>query len=180
MVALAASVSFTNPQEAGILRPTDQTVLETEEVRIIARDGALWLDGESLERRQTQGTRQALAIRIPPGRHELVWKRGGAVQTTRFAVATSRGAAVSAGWKVYREHPPQAECVNCHAGEKDFKKSTIVETCFTCHEPKSFAEAHSHNSEVLAECVLCHDPHGSAERFLLRMTRETACKQCHG
>ncbi len=53
------------PETAGILRPTDQAVLETEEVQVIARPGELWLDGKSLKERQTQAMRQALSVRDP-------------------------------------------------------------------------------------------------------------------
>ncbi len=174
--------SAQTPETAGILRPTDQAVLETEEVQVIARPGELWLDGKSLKERQTQAMRQALSLRIPAGRHELIWKNGGTRQRIQFIVKTSANTVVPPEWKAYRAHPPQAECQNCHAGEKagDFKRTTVSETCFTCHEQKSFAGTHAHNDEVLAECVLCHNPHGSTEKFHLKMTRETACKQCHG
>ena len=185
LVVLTEAVNLTNaqePEKAGILRPTDQSVLETEEVQIIARAGEVWLDGKSLKERQTQGARQALSIRIPAGRHELIWKNGDALQKIQFAVTSSGNIAIPPDWKVYRAHPPQAECQNCHSGEnpRDFKKATVAETCFTCHEQKAFAAGHAHNDEVLAECVLCHNPHGSTEKFHLKMTRETACKQCHG
>lgn len=185
MVVLIEAVSLTNaqdPDQAGILRPTDQSVLETEEVQIIARAGECWLDGKSIRKFQTQNPRQALSIRLSAGRHELVWKNGDAHQRIQFVVTGSESAVVPAGWKVYRAHPPQSECQTCHAGDQpaDFKKSTVAETCFTCHEQKAFAASHSHNDEVLAECVLCHNPHGSTERFHMKMTREIACKQCHG
>jgi predicted CXXCH cytochrome family protein len=168
--------------QAGILRPTDQSVLETEEVLVIARSGALWLDGKSVSNRTTESPRQALSIRIPAGKHELVWKHGAALQRIQFVVSTSRSRTIPPGWKVYRAHPPQAECQTCHAGDQpaDFKKITVAETCFACHEQEAFAVNHSHNDEVLAECVLCHNPHGSTEKFHLKMPRETACKQCHG
>ena len=182
---LTAVVNVTNaeePKKLGILRPIDQSVLDSEEVQIIARAGEIELDGKSLKERQTQGARQLLTLRIPAGRHELVWKNADAIQKVQFMVTTSGKTAVPLGWKVYKAHPPQAECQHCHAGEQpgEFSKSTVAETCFTCHEPKTFAVGHAHNEEVLAECVLCHNPHGSTEKFHLKMSRETACKQCHG
>ena len=185
LVVLTEAVNLTTAQErekAGILRPIDQSVLDSEEVQIITRAGEIWLDGKSLKERQTQGTRQLFTLRIPAGRHELVWKSGDAFQKVQFMVTMSGKSVVPPGWKVYRAHPPQAECQNCHAGEEagNFKKITVAETCFTCHEQKTFAAGHAHNDEVLAECVLCHNPHGSTEKFHLKMTRETACKQCHG
>ena len=185
LVVLTEAVNLTNAQEpdkAGILRPTDQSVLETEQVQIIARAGELWLDGKSLKSRQAQDPRQALSVQIPAGRHELVWKSGDALQKIQFAVTTSGKTSVPPGWKVYRAHPPQAECQTCHTGEQpgNFKRITVAETCFSCHEQKAFAAGHAHNDEVLAECVLCHNPHGSTEKFHLKITRETACKQCHG
>jgi predicted CXXCH cytochrome family protein len=174
--------SAQTPETAGILRPTDQAVLETEEVQVIARPGELWLDGKSLKERQTQAMRQALSLRIPAGRHELIWKHGNAHQRIQFIVKTSANTVVPPEWKAYRAHPPQEECQNCHAGQQPgiFKKITVAETCFSCHEENTFAAGHAHNTEVLAECVLCHNPHGSTEKFHLKMTRETACKQCHG
>jgi len=184
-VFLASTVRLTSaqePEKAGILRPVDQSVLQTEEVQIIARPGEVWLDGKSLKGRETPATRQALSVRVPAGRHELIWKNGDALQKIQFAVTTSEKTAGPPNWKVYRAHPPQAECLNCHAEKQpgDFKKITVAETCLTCHEQKTFAAGHAHNDEVLAECVLCHNPHGSTEKFHLKMTRETACKQCHG
>ena len=185
VVFLISAVSLTRaqlPEQTGILRPTDQSILEGEQVQIIARSGELWLDGESLRERQAPATRQAFSIKVPSGRHVLMWKEGEAVQTIRFIVTTSGNVAVPPGWRVYRAHPPQAECDNCHAGENpgDLKKLTVVETCATCHESTTFAAVHAHQEEVLAECVLCHDPHGSTAKFHLKMSRETACKQCHG
>jgi predicted CXXCH cytochrome family protein len=185
LIFLVALANLTSAQEAempGILRPVDQAVLETEEISIIVRGGELWLDGKSLKAQPTPVTRQALTIRAPAGRHELIWKSGSAFQKIQFFVATPGHTAVPPGWKVYRAHPPQAECQNCHAGTQPgvFKKKTLAETCFTCHEQRVFAAGHAHNDEVLAECVLCHNPHGSTAKFHLKMTRETACKQCHG
>jgi predicted CXXCH cytochrome family protein len=179
--AITLTISQTS-KTAGILRPTDQAVLETEDVQVIARPGELWLDGKSLEERQTQTMRQALSLRIPDGRHDLIWKNGDTRQSIQFIVRTSANTVVPPEWKAYRAHPPQAECQNCHAGKQPgaFKKVTVAETCFTCHEQNAFASGHAHNTEVLAECVLCHNPHGSTEKFHLKMTRETACKQCHG
>lgn len=184
VIVLVWAVGVTNaqePEQAGILRPTDQSVLEAEDVQIISRAGELWLDGKSLNERQKTTVRQAISIHIPAGKHELSWKRGNSLQKVQFAVRTARSPSIPPGWKVYRAHPPQAECQACHAGETaNFKKATVAETCFTCHEQKGFAAGHAHNEEVLAECVLCHNPHGSAEKFHLKMNRETACKQCHG
>lgn len=185
LVFLASAVNFTTAQEPetlGILRPTDQSVIETEEVQIIARKGEVRLDGKSLGSEHTQGKREILSIRVSPGKHELTWTNGEVAQKTRFVVAPSGSSAVPAGWKTYKPHPPQAECQHCHAGETpgNFKEATVAETCFTCHEQKTFAVGHAHNAEVLAECVLCHNPHGSTGNFHLKMARDIACKQCHG
>jgi len=182
-VVFTEAITLTKaPEKAGILRPTDQAVLETEEVQVIARAGELWLDGKFLKERPTQAMRQALSLRIPSGRHELIWKNGDTDQKIQFVVRTSTNTVVPLDWKAYRAHPPRAECQSCHASKEPgaFKKITVAETCFTCHEQSTFAAGHAHNDEVLAECVLCHNPHGSTEKFHLKMTRETACKQCHG
>src|SRR5262249_33473107 len=186
-LALLCSVWVTDltnakePQDTGILRPTHQSILETEEVQVIAREGEVWLDGKALAGRQTAPTRRALSVQIPAGIHQLTWKGAQAIQEIKFAVTTPQNRMAPSAWKVYRAHPPQAECGTCHAAQiGDFKKPTVAETCFTCHERNAFAEGHTHNDEILAECVLCHDPHGSTEKFHLKMTREIACKQCHG
>lgn len=185
IVFLASALSLLRaeePEKPGILRPTDQSVLETEAIQVIARAGEVLLDGKSIKDPKMQTTRQPLSVRVLLGRHELIWRNGNALQRIQFVIATPGHATIPPGWKVYRAHPPQAECQNCHAGEKagNFERTTVAETCFTCHERKSFAGTHAHNDEVLAECVLCHNPHGSTEKFHLKMTRETACKQCHG
>ena len=184
-VVFTKVISLTNaqaPETAGILRPTDQAVLETEEVQVISRPGELWLDGKSIREPQTQPMRQPLSLRIPHGRHELIWKNGDTHQRIQFIVKTSGNTMVPPEWKTYKAHPPQAECQSCHASKQPgvFKKTTVAETCFTCHEQRTFAAGHAHNDEILAECVLCHNSHGSTEKFHLKMTRETACKQCHG
>ena len=155
---LTEAVNRTNtqePEKTGILRPTDQSVLETGEVQVIARAGEVWLAGKSLKERQTQGTRQALSIRIRAGRHELIWRNGDALQKMQFVVTSSGNTPIPPDRKVYRAHPPQAECQNCHAGEDlgDFKKATVAETCFTYHEQKAYAAGHAQNDEALAECV---------------------------
>ena len=163
LVVLTEAFSLTNaeePEKPGILRPTDRSVLETETIQIIARAGEVLLDGKSIKGPKIQATRQAVSVRVPPGKHELIWKNGDVLQKTQFVVTTSGNTTIPPGWKVYRAHPPQAECQNCHAGETpgDFKRATVAETCFTCHDQKAFAAGHAHNDEVLAECVLCHNP----------------------
>ncbi|MCI0627368.1 MAG: hypothetical protein L0387_37945 [Acidobacteria bacterium] len=176
-------VTAQEAEKPGILRPTDQSVLATGSVQVIARAGGeVSLDGKLIRAQQPAAGRQALSVQVLPGRHELIWKNAGTQQKIQLFVSTPGGLAAPAGWKVYTPHPPQAECQTCHAEEKQegFKMSTVAETCFTCHQQKTFAAGHAHNDEVFAECVLCHNPHGSAEKFHLKMSRETACKQCHG
>ena len=184
-VVVSEAINLTQsrqPEKLGILRPTDQSVLEANEVQVIARAGEVKLDGKAIREPQTRFLRRALSINVAVGKHELSWNSGDSLQRIQFAVTTPRSKNAPPGWKTYRAHPPQAECQDCHAGEQpgEFKKATVAETCFTCHEQKTFAAGHTHNDEVLAECILCHNPHGSTEKFHLKMTRETACKQCHG
>ena len=175
--------SAQTPETAGILRPTDQAVLETEEVQVIARPGELWLDGKSLKERQTQAMRQALSLRIPAGRHELIWKNGDTssensihcqnlcehcgsarVESLQGASSSGRMSELSRG-----------------KGSREFsRRSPLQRHASRVTSKSTFAAGHAHNDEVLAECVLCHNPHGSTEKFHLKMTRETACKQCHG
>ena len=104
-------------------------------------------------------------------------------QRIQFIVKTSANTVVPPEWKAYTAHPPQEECQNCHAGKQpgDFQED------YRCQRPASAVTSKTllqpvmpTTTEVLAECVLCHNPHGSTEKFHLKMTRETACKQCHG
>src|SRR5687767_9804498 len=128
LASAASLMSAQEPENPGILCPTDQSVLETETIQVIARAGEVLLDGKSIRGPKIQATRQALSVRVPPGRHELIWKNGDALQKIQFFVARPGHTTIQPGWKVYRAHPPQAECQNCHAGEKpgDFKSATVA------------------------------------------------------
>lgn len=184
----AGSVAAVQASETpGIMRPTDHSVLETGEVQIIARSGAeVLLDGQPVSiTKSSLLPGGVLSLRLPAGRHELLWRSLTTQQRVQFFVAAPDNASgAPAGWKVYRAHPPLAECQTCHAvtGKKTeaFTKPQLSETCFTCHDQKAFVGAHAHNDEVLADCLLCHNPHGSSEKFHLKMPRDLACKQCHG
>jgi predicted CXXCH cytochrome family protein len=70
-------------------------------------------------------------------------------------------------------------CHTVNEGEWSLKTSALSEACFVCHDQKVSLKL-TRNDETLADCGLCHNPHGSTEKFHLKMSREIACKQCHG
>jgi predicted CXXCH cytochrome family protein len=142
---------------------------------VIARGAApLKLDGKAIAvQAAAEGVVTAM-ITPSGGRHELRWGD----HEVRFFV----GPGAPAEFRPFRLHPPaETPCSACHAirdGVWEFRGAES--SCLGCHEAKKFPVGHTHNSEVLSECGLCHDPHGSAEKFHLKLSRETACKQCHG
>jgi predicted CXXCH cytochrome family protein len=169
------------------LRPFDQSVLEVGPVSVIIRasnKGKLSLDGKPVDFKQSAAGVCTATVNSSGGLHELSWIDAAGEQKIKFFVPTEANAAsMPAGWKVFKLHPPSAECGTCHVekqGEWSFKTQSYSETCFDCHDAKAFVQGHAHNDEVLSDCVLCHHPHGSTEPFHLKMSRETACKQCHG
>ncbi|MBI3698631.1 MAG: hypothetical protein HY238_27805 [Acidobacteria bacterium] len=183
-LGLAAGLCLAQaPEGPRILRPADQSALPAGPLSVIARGdekSQLLLDGKPLEAKRPFATVLTATLAPASGPHTLTLATAGAEQKVQFFA----GPKPPAGFQPYRPHPPAAAtCDTCHAvkdGEWGFKGTVLSENCFGCHNQKTFATKHSHNEETLAECQLCHDPHGSTEKFHLKMTREIACKQCHG
>ncbi len=171
-----AALALAQPGDApAILRPMDHSIVEAGPLTVIARTtGELRLDGQLLNTAEpAPGIRTATAT-LTPGRHQV---QSGDHKADIFA-----GPGAPAGFRPYRLHPPGgAACDTCHVlrqGAWEFKGAST--SCLGCHDQKKFPAGHTHNSEVLAECGLCHDAHGSTEKLHLKVSREVACKLCHG
>jgi DmsE family decaheme c-type cytochrome len=74
-------------------------------------------------------------------------------------------------------------CSDCHnphgsAGPKLLVKSSVNETCYTCHAEKRGPFLWEH-APVADDCTNCHTPHGSVNASLLKMRPPLLCQQCH-
>jgi DmsE family decaheme c-type cytochrome len=74
-------------------------------------------------------------------------------------------------------------CTSCHnphgsAGEASLVKTTINETCATCHAEKRGPFLWEH-APVREDCSTCHTPHGSNNVSLLKMPTARLCQSCH-
>ena len=172
-------------QQAGgprILRPENNSTVDAGSLSIIAKavgEGELKLDSKPLTASKPANGILTATIEVSPGTHELVLVSGGAEYKVRFHA----GASAPEGWQKYRSHPPAAECSTCHsaaAGEWALKEEVAGPSCMTCHDAVSFPKAHTHKPEEIEECQMCHNPHGSTAKRHLIMSKEVACKQCHG
>lgn len=158
-----------------ILRPTDQSVVKPGPLSIVAKGGALKLDGKALA--ATQPGPGALTATVTPaaGLHEL--------EVDGVKAGFFVGAGAPAGWQEFRPHPPGgAACTTCHAvlqGAWEIKGGVTGDNCMQCHDAQGFLKVHSHKPDVLIDCQLCHSPHGSTVQKHLKMTKDAACKQCH-
>jgi DmsE family decaheme c-type cytochrome len=73
-----------------------------------------------------------------------------------------------------------SDCHDPHNGNNDFllKKSTVNETCYTCHAEKRGPFLFEH-APVTEDCSLCHNSHGSNHADLLTQRAPLLCQQCH-
>jgi len=74
-------------------------------------------------------------------------------------------------------------CSDCHnphgsAGPKLVAKSSINETCYTCHAEKRGPFLWEH-PPATDDCMNCHTPHGSTNAALLKMRSPWLCQRCH-
>jgi DmsE family decaheme c-type cytochrome len=74
-------------------------------------------------------------------------------------------------------------CSDCHnphgsTGPNLLVKSTVNETCFTCHAEKRGPYLWEHEP-VVESCTICHTPHGSANTPLLKARTPWICQDCH-
>jgi DmsE family decaheme c-type cytochrome len=72
------------------------------------------------------------------------------------------------------------DCHNAHDGANDslLARSTVNETCYTCHAEKRGPFLWEH-APVSEDCTLCHNPHGSNHAGLLKQRSPLLCQQCH-
>lgn len=85
-------------------------------------------------------------------------------------------------------HHPIAEgkmtCSDCHnvhgsAGPKLMQRSSVVDTCYTCHMEKRGPFVRSHQP-VNEDCSICHNAHGTTAESLLKSRPPFLCHTCHG
>jgi DmsE family decaheme c-type cytochrome len=78
---------------------------------------------------------------------------------------------------------PKMACSDCHnphgsAGPKLLVKTSVNETCYTCHAEKRGPFLWEH-APVAEDCTTCHTPHGSTNPSLLKTRPPLLCQQCH-
>ena len=74
-------------------------------------------------------------------------------------------------------------CSDCHnphgtTGRALLVKSTVNETCYTCHAEKRGPFLWEHEP-AREDCTICHRPHGSVHQAMLKMRGPWLCQQCH-
>ena len=77
----------------------------------------------------------------------------------------------------------QMACSSCHAphgspGEHNLIKTSVNETCYTCHADKRGPFLWEH-PPVREDCALCHNPHGANNPAMLLVRPPYLCQQCH-
>lgn len=72
------------------------------------------------------------------------------------------------------------DCHNAHGSTNAalLVKSTVNQTCFTCHADKRGPLLWEH-APVAEDCSLCHASHGSVRPALLTKSPPQLCQQCH-
>jgi predicted CXXCH cytochrome family protein len=159
-----------------ILAPPPEASFQSGPVQVIARvdgDSELKLDGRPVRVESPHPGVVKASLTPGPGIHELTL--GG--QKVRFAVGPAEG------FKDFRGHAPASTCDSCHAvrnGRWRFVRASLANVCSRCHAKEAFPAKHTHQMDLLPDCQMCHDPHGSTSAAHLKLTRENACKQCHG
>jgi len=75
-------------------------------------------------------------------------------------------------------------CSSCHAPHGSLSerfslvKSSVTETCYTCHAGKRGPFLFPH-PPVVEDCGNCHNPHGSNNGSMLNARGPYLCQQCH-
>jgi DmsE family decaheme c-type cytochrome len=74
-------------------------------------------------------------------------------------------------------------CSDCHnphgsAGPTMLVKTSVNETCYTCHPEKRGPFLWDH-APVVDSCTNCHTPHGSSNAPLLKTRPPYLCQECH-
>ncbi len=86
----------------------------------------------------------------------------------------------------YSAHPVSdgdMDCTSCHQPHDSLNpdlliKSTLNQTCYTCHAAKRGPFLWEH-PPVMEACSNCHVPHGSVNPALLSLRPPMLCQQCH-
>ncbi len=170
------------PPGPKIFRPTEGSAVAAGPLVLVARTAGkaeFRLDGKAVPGAQPAPNALFAMVTLAAGPHALSLVTASGEEKIKFFV----GPKAPDGFQPFKIHPPGAGCETCHATKQGvwaFKHAAVSASCFGCHDAKAFAEIHSHNAEVLQECQLCHSPHGSTVKLFLKMSKETACKQCHG
>ena len=85
-------------------------------------------------------------------------------------------------------HMPMREgkvtCSNCHnphgsATDAMLREKSINDNCYKCHAEKRGPFLFEH-APVRENCLACHDAHGSVNEYLLNVSRQRLCGECHG
>ena len=74
-------------------------------------------------------------------------------------------------------------CSSCHNphgsnGPSLLKKTSVNDTCYTCHAEKRGPFLWEH-APVVDNCASCHAPHGSANPTMLKTRAPFLCQECH-
>ena len=77
----------------------------------------------------------------------------------------------------------KVSCSDCHNphgsnGPTLLAKSTVNETCYTCHAEKRGPFLWEH-APVRENCMNCHEPHGSNHDKMLVAKQPYLCQRCH-
>ncbi len=121
--------------------------------------------------------------KIPAGRHVL--EADG--QQVTFFVRGKITDKPPSDWPIFKPHPPAKQldpanpCAACHVLKNgELGRAPEPQSCWTCHDERTFEEVHDHPLDPLNRCGMCHDPHGStARRGLLKDNRQALCDRCH-
>lgn len=164
-----------------LLAPADQSVIPPGAFRIVAKSAGkveLLVDGKSQPVRTPAPGVVQVELKLAPGAHEIVARNeSGETKVQVFAGKQHND------WPAFKPHPPVAACETCHAvkqGAWALRRASLAPICASCHPQSRFPLIHTHGTDLLGECQNCHMPHGSTAAKLLKVPKETACKQCHG
>lgn len=164
-----------------IFAPANHSVVAPGLLKIIAKSPGntqVTVDGAAVAVTTAAPGAVRAEIKLTPGAHEIVARNDSGETRVEIFAGKTHGE-----WKAFKQHPPVATCETCHAvkqGAWALKRASLAPVCASCHPQNRFAIIHTHNTDLLAECQGCHMPHGSTSAKLLKVPKETACKQCHG
>lgn len=182
LVFLAFCAPASQAQDAPFFfSPTDKAVVPPGPFRVIMKSPGktqLLLDGKAVETHSPGPGAVRAELKIAPGEHELAARNEAGETKVRIFAGKQH-----AGFEVFRLHPPVSTCETCHAvkdGAWGMRRISLAPICSACHPQDRFAIVHTHGTDLLAECQSCHVPHGSTAAKHLKVSKDTACKQCHG